>query len=451
MNSRAGTLGRLTLAVVLASAGSVGARQLSNWPAFRGADSSGVVVGQRVPERWSATENVVWRTDVPGTGWSSPIVWGNRIFVTSVVRAQPGEPPKPGLYLGGERPTPTDEHRWMVFAIDFATGKIVWEREVHRTAPAQSRHLKNSYASETPVTDGERVYVYFGNVGLFALRLDGTVAWQQKWPARATRNGWGTAASPVLHQGRLYVVNDNDQEAYLVALDATTGKQLWRVERDRETNWATPYVWQHASRTEIVTAATSGVRSYDLTGKPLWELRGMSSITIPTPFAAGGLVYVTSGYVGDEHRPVYAIRPDGSGNISLSPGATSNQFVAWYQRQAGPYNPSPLVYDGIYYTVLDRGFFTAHDARTGEAIYPRQRVVPDGFVAFTASPWAANGKIFALSEEGETFVFKAGREYELLWKNTIAEMSMATPAFSQDSIILRTASRIYRIAEWAQP
>lgn len=430
---------------MLAVAPVVAQAPAANWPRFRGADATGVADDPRLPETWSVTENVVWKTDVPGLGWSSPIVWGDRIFVTSVVSTRAPEPPKPGLYFGGERPAPTDEHRWTVHAIDWAAGKIVWQREVQRGVPAESRHLKNSYASETPVTDGERVYAYFGNIGLFAFRLDGTPEWQQKWPARATRNGWGTAQSPVIHRGRLYVVNDNDEASFLMSLDAATGKEIWRVPRTQETNWATPYVWQHAQRTEIVTSATSGIRSYDLDGRPLWELKGMSSITIPAPFASNGLLYVASGYVGDEHRPVYAIKPGASGDISLARAATSNEFVAWYERQAGPYNPSPLVYNGIYYTVLDRGFITAHDARTGQQIYARQRIAPEGVVAFTASPWASNGKIFALSEDGDTYVIKAGPKYELAGKNALGEMTMATPAISRGSLIIRTASRLYRI------
>ena len=167
---------------------------------------------------------------------------------------------------------------------------------------------------------------------------------------------------------------------------------------------------------------------------------------IPTPFAAGGLLYVTSGYVGDEHRPVYAIKPGAQGDISLASGTTSNEFVAWYQRQAGPYNPSPIVYDGVYYTLLDRGFFTAHDARTGRELYARQRIAPQGIVAFTASPWAANGKIFALSEDGDTYVIKAGPTFEMLGKNSLDEMAMATPAIVRGSVIIRTASRLYKIA-----
>ena len=428
------TLAIALFAMVLTAASTV-AQPASNWPRFRGPDGTGIADDPALPERWSATENVVWKTNLPGMGWSSPVVWGDRIFVTAVVSTRAPEPPKPGLYFGGERPTPSDEHRWMVYAIDFATGKTVWEREAHRAIPAQSRHLKNSYASETPVTDGERVYVSFGNVGLFAFRLDGTPVWQHKWPARATRNGWGTAASPVLHQGRLYFVSDNEEDSHAGGArgrhrEGTCGGSRGRRKRTgrRRTSGSTRSARRSSRRRRAASAR------YDLGGRPLWELKGMSTIVIPTPFASDGLLYVTSGYVGDTHRPAYAIKPGATGDISIGSPASA-EFVAWYQPQAGPYNTSPIVYGGVYYTLLDRGFFTAHDARTGKELYGRQRVAPEGIVAFTSSPWASNGKIFALSEDGDTYVIRAGPRYELLGKNTLGEMAMATPAIARGSLI----------------
>ena len=191
-----------------------------------------------------------------------------------------------------------------------------------------------------------------------------------------THNGWGTASSPVLHKGRLYIVHDNEQQSYITALDARTGKAVWRTDRQEATSWATPYVWEHEGRTEIVTAATGKIRSYDLEGKLLWQLGPMSSIAIPTPFSKFGLLYVTSGYVGDATRPVYAIKPGASGDISLPKGETSNASIAWSLPQGGPYNPSPIVYGDHYYTLFDRGFFTAHDAKTGKEIYTKVRLDP---------------------------------------------------------------------------
>ena len=438
---------RSLLAAAIAAAGLASTAAAPNdvWPQFRGPSAGVAEDDPSLPESWSATSNIRWTLDVPGTGWSSPVVWGDHVFLTSVVNTGESEPPKPGLYLGGERPASTALHRWMVHDVDFATGKVRWSREVKAGAPPQARHLKNSYASETPVTDGERVYFYFGGVGLFAFDLNGAAVWARPLGPFKTRNGWGTAASPVLHRDRLYVVNDNDEQSFLAAFDKRTGTEAWRVNRDEGTNWATPFVWEHGARTEIVTSGTGKVRSYDLSGRLLWELKGMSSISIPTPFARHGLLFISSGYVGDPLRPAYAIRPGAAGDISLKPGETSNQFIVWSMPAAAPYNPTPLVYGDYYYTLFDRGFLTCHDARTGREVYGRQRISPDAS-GFTSSPWAYNGKIFALSEDGDTYVIQAGPEFKVIGKNALGEMTLASPAVARGSLVIRTASKLHRVA-----
>jgi len=433
----------LVVSVVLAIPAAVVATD--HWPQFRGPGASGVVEDPALPDTWSATENVAWKTSVPGLGWSSPIVWGDRIFLTAVIRQGDTEPPKKGLYFGGERQDlPKDEHRWVVQAFDFRTGRLVWERDAFRGTVKTQRHLKNSYASETPVTDGRHVYALFGNLGIFCYDLKGNLVWKRDLEPHKTRFGWGTAASPVLYRDRIYILNDNDESSYLLALDKLTGRQIWRVEREVGTNWATPYIWETGQRTELIVPGTKAVRSYDMDGRQLWELHGMSSIVIPTPFSKSGLLYIASGYVGDQHRPVYAVKPGATGDISLREGETSNRHIAWYQRQAGPYNPSPLVYGTQYYTLLDRGFFTAHDALSGREIYGRQRIDVNAG-AFTASPWAYNGRIFCLSEDGDTFVLRAGGDYGLIGKNSLGEMCMATPAIARGSLFIRTAANLYRI------
>jgi outer membrane protein assembly factor BamB len=416
------------------------------WPQFRGAQSLGVADDAGLPDSWSTTENVAWKVDIAGDGWSSPVVWGDRIFVTSVVAEGETEKPKKGLYFGGERKPPAAPHHWMVYCVDWKTGKIRWEREAFKSVPKSPRHLKNTYASETPVTDGERIYAYFGNLGIFCYDMDGKLLWKKEWGPFATRYGWGTAASPVIHKDRIYIVNDNDTRSFIVALDKKTGEQVWQMDRDEKSNWATPYIWENGQRTEIITPGTGKIRSYDLNGKVLWELGGMSSIAIPTPFSKFGLLYISSGYVMDQVRPVYAVKPGASGDISLKPGETSSQYISWYLPQGGPYNPTPVVYGDYYYTLLDRGFFTCHDAKTGAEVYGKQRLDPAAG-AFTSSPWAYNGKIFCLSEDGDTFVIQAGREYKLLRKNTLEEMCMATPAIVRGSLIIRTASKLYRITK----
>ena len=359
-----------------ALAGTSRAIALDHWPQFRGAESLGVAEDDpRLPETWSTAENVVWKTPVAGRGWASPVVWGDKIFLLFAITAGPVEAAKKGLYFGGNRPQPPEhEYRWMGYCLDFNNGAVIWERELYRGIPKAARHLKNSYASETPLVDGERVYFHVGHLGAYCFDHAGRKLWEKAWPAYKMREGWGTASSPASHEGRLYIVNDNDDEAFLVALDKASGKEIWRVERDEKSNWATPYIWTNDRRAEIITCGTNKVRSYDLDGKLLWELGKMSSIVVPTPFSGHGLLYVTSGYVGDETRPVFAIRPGASGDISLKSGEKSNEYIAWFKPQAGPYNPSPLLYGDHYYTLFDRGFFTCHDARTGEEIYGKRRL-----------------------------------------------------------------------------
>ncbi|MEE2776437.1 MAG: PQQ-binding-like beta-propeller repeat protein [Acidobacteriota bacterium] len=420
-----------------------------NWPSFRGGNAmSQVQDDPRLPDSWSETENVAWKIDVPGLAWSSPVIWGDRVFVTSVASDGQIEEPKKGLYFGGNRPEPSkNAHHWQVYAFDTVTGEQVWETTVKSGPPDFARHLKNTYASETPTTDGERIYAYFGNVGVFALDTKGgEVIWEHEPGVVRTRYGWGTAASPILHGDQLYVVNDNEDQSYFAALDKKTGKELWRADRDEGSNWATPFVWENPQRTEVITAGTDLVRSYDTKGNLLWEFGGMSSIAIPQPFAAHGLLYVSSGYVGDQKRPVFAIRPGAEGDISLENGQTSNEWIVWFLPQAGAYNPTPLIYGDYFYTLLDRGFFTMHNAKTGEEVYGKQRI-ERGASAFTASPWAYNGKIFVTSEDCDTFVIDAGEEFTVVGKSSLDDMCMATPAIADGAVYLRTRTHLYKFSK----
>jgi outer membrane protein assembly factor BamB len=418
-----------------------------NWPCFRGT-SCGVAEDEVLPVSWSTTENVLWKVDILGRAWSCPIVWGNKIFLTTVVSEGRVEDAKKGLYLGGERNKPsTAIHHWIVYCFDWDSGKTVWQETVHKGKPAQPVHIKNTYASETPVTDGEAVYFYFGNVGVFCFNLEGKELWRTRLDPVKVRYDWGTAASPALHGDRLFIVNDNDEKSYLLALDKKTGEEVFRVERDEKSNWATPYVWQNAERTELVTCGTVKNRSYDLDGKLLWELGPMSVIAIPTPVEKGGLLYICSGFVGDrENRPVYAIRPGASDDITPKDEQDPAKYIAWHYTLGGPYNPSPIAYGDFFYILYDLGAVSCYDSRTGKVVYERQQLAEDAR-AFTASPWANDGKLFFLSEDGDTFVIQAGPEFRVLGRNTLSEMCMATPAALRGSIIIRTLTKLYRIEQ----
>ena len=418
----------------------------ADWPQFRGPGGRGVPAQQAgLPETWSDTRNVDWKIGIPGAGWSSPIVMDGKVFLTSALADDITGPPKGGFYEGAvDSPKSGAEHRWLVHCLDVTSGEPEWQTEVHRGIPRGSRHRKNTYASETAVTEGEYVYVHVGDLATWALDYKGNILWEKPWMAVQTRWGYGTASSPALHQNRLYITNDNEEQSYIVALDKLTGQEIWRVNRNEPTTWSTPFVWENGLRTEIVTAGRNKVRSYDLDGKLLWELSGMSALSIPTPFSAGDFLYVTSGYIGSPERPIYAIRPGAKGDISPATGSTSNEFVAWSVPQGGPYHPSAVVYQGLYYTLYDRGFLRCHDARTGVEVYGKQRISRES-VNFTASMWAYNGKIFCLDESGTTYVIEAGQQFKLLGMNPLGEMCMATPAITDEALLIRTYSSLYRI------
>ena len=425
----------------------VDVRSQEQWSQFRGPGARGISSNPELPISWSGTKNVQWKVPIPGSGWSSPVVWGTKVFLTSVRSDGPEEKVKKGLYFGGDRPIPEGAHHWWVHCIDLETGELLWQREVSKGVPDASRHLKNTFASETPVVDGERVYFYFGQKGIFAFDHEGNKVWRKEQSSHETMNGWGTASSPALHEDRLIIVNDNSEDCYIAAYDTATGNEIWRVVRNEKSTWATPTIWQHDLRTEIVTNGFNKIRSYDLEGNVLWEIKGpFGRLMIPTPFAAHGMMYVTSGYIMAESRPVHVIMPGASGDISLPEGGSRNEFIAWHAPKAGPYNPSPIVHGDYYYTLLDRGFLTCHDARTGRLIYGKKRINV-GSGAFTVSPWAYRDRLFALSEDGDTFVIQPGEEFKVLGSNSLDELCMSSPAMVGDRLIIRTQDNLYCFRE----
>jgi outer membrane protein assembly factor BamB len=414
-----------------------------NWTRFRGSDATGVVENDpRLPSQWNTTDNVAWSVDVPGQGWGSPIVVGNRVFVSSVVADEENIQPKKGLYLGkGVRDPAKGIHHWMVYCFDLASGKELWKREAKTGQPVVPRHPKSSYAAETPTTDGERLFVLFGDVGLYCYSLDGELLWTHEIEPKKTNMDYGAAASPVVHQGQVIVVYDNLEASWITALDAKTGEPRWKQPRDETHSWATPLVWNNERRTEIVVPGRNKNRSYSLEGELLWEFDGdMSVLVIPSPFVAHGMCYLASGYVGDQHRPTFAILPGASGDITPEGDYAESEFIEWYQPQASPYNTSQIVYGDMLYTVYDQGFMTCHNAKTGVEVYGKQRFSPSG--SFTASPWAYNGNVFCLSEDGLTYVIKAGAEFEILHTNPLDELCIATPSIADGRLLIRTHSKL---------
>lgn len=415
---------------------------------FRGSDGTGVATeNPSLPTEWTTEKNIAWSVDVPGQGWGSPIVVGNRVFVSSVVAEEENVRPSPGLYLGeGVRDPGKGIHHWMVYCFDLKSGAKLWDEEAHAGRPTVPRHPKSSYAAETPATDGEKLFVLFGDLGLYCYSLDGNLLWKRMIEPKKTNMDYGAAASPIVHGKQVFVVYDNKEASWIASFDTETGDENWRTDREETMSWATPLVWQNEIRTEIVVPGQKVNRSYSLDGQELWRFDGdMSILVIPSPFVAHGLCYISSGYVGDSHRPTFAVRPGASGDFVRDGNYAENKSIAWYQPKCSPYNTTQIVYGDHLYTVYDRGFMTCHNALTGEEIYGKRRFSPKG--SFTSSPWAYDGKIFCLSEEGLTYVVKAGPEFEILGTNPLDELCIATPSVIGANVLVRTLTKVYCITK----
>ena len=434
------------------------------WPQFRGPDSNPVSTNARLAEQWGKTSNVEWSVEIPGLGWSSPIVTGGRVLTTAVTTDGPSKPPQIGTEYSNEYvaeltkqglsqaqvlekvtardielPSEVTLH-YFLSCRNLKNGKLEWQREFYTGRPPGGRHRKNSFVSETPVTDGKAVYVYVANLGLYAFDLKGKPLWSTPQEALPIYLDFGTGSSPVLAGRLLVIVNDNEKQPFIAAYDTKTGKEAWRQNRNVGTAgkpgprsaWVTPYVWRHSGRIEIVTVGASVAISYDLAGQELWRMSGMSGAPIPMPFAYGGLLYVNGG----RGRPLFAVRPGAVGDISLKQGETSNSYVAWSDPRGGTYLPTAVVYEGALYSVSETGILSRFDAKTGNLTY-KTRIDPAA-TAFSASPWAYHGKVFFLSEEGQTFVVAASETFQLLHVNTLDDMALASPAMVGDRLLLRT-------------
>ena len=430
----------------------VGGSSKGSWPSFRGPNASGVADGQHLPDRWNGTtgENILWHTPIPGLAHSSPVVWGDRVFVTSAISSKPDATFKPGPYGDGDASDDRSRHKWMLYAIDRLTGSIVWERVAFEGEPGNKRHIKSTYASASPATDGRTVIAWFGSQGVYAFDMNGAPLWKVDL-GRVDMGAydipsyeWGPASSPIIWNGLVLLQCDTQADSFVLALDAATGKTVWKTDRQELPSWGTPTVITTAGRAQLVTNAANYIRSYDArTGQELWRLGGSSKITAPTPIFADGLIIVASGRRPE--RPIFAVRPDARGDLSLEKDRTSSQAIAWSKTSRGPYMPTPLCYDRIVYVLNNDGIFDAYDAETGEEIY-RKRLEPVGS-GFSASPIAADGRLYLSNEDGEMLVVAAGRDFRLISTNTMGELLMATPALSNGVMYVRSASSLFAIGK----
>jgi len=411
-----------------------------NWPRWRGPRMNGVAPDADPPLEWSETRNVVWKVRLPGHGSSTPILWGNRLYVLTAVRVDGLEPPLPPHARGpADKPSGTESaQEFRVLAIDRATGKTIWERTAGKATPHEGKQENNSYASASALTDGELLFAHFGSWGLFCYDLEGDLKWQKDLGDMSTRNGFGEGASPALH-GDVLVVNwDHEGQSFVVALEKATGKELWRRDREEVSSWATPLVVEISGRAQVITTGTNKVRSYDLkTGEAIWEGPGLTLNAIPSPLESEGVVYLTSGFRGSV---AYAVRlADAKGDVESSPA------ILWRRDRDTPYVPSPLLYEGIFYLVKSNsGILTALDAKTGEAIYGPERLEP--IAEIYSSPVAAARRVYILGRDGNALVLASGRKLQVLAKNSLEDGFDASPVLSGKEMYLRGYRHLYKLA-----
>jgi outer membrane protein assembly factor BamB len=413
-----------------------------NWSQWRGHDGQGVSREADVPLEWAEGQNVAWKTPIPGRGHSSPIVWGDRLFLTTAIEGEivPGAKPVRHFESGTEFTHPDGvgadrKHTLKVLALDARTGQILWERVAWEGTPYDTRHRRGSYASPTPVTDGERVYAYFGAEGVYAYDFEGNLAWKW-WPGGIATFGVGVGTSPVFYKDVVILQCDEDEgkASFIVALNRVTGKEVWRASRKVQLSWATPVLVRASARDELVTAGTEHVIAYDpATGSELWRVKGLESNAVPSPVVVGDIVVVSAGY---PNKIAMGVRAGGSGDVTDS-------RVLWRYTKGTAYVPSPVAVDGLVYLMTDKGLLTCLDATTGEVKYEGGR--PPAASSYMASPVVVGGRLLLMSMDGDTHVIKAGPTHEVLRTNALGEPIAASAAVAPGRLYIRGERHLFAI------
>jgi outer membrane protein assembly factor BamB len=398
-----------------------------DWPRWRGPNDDGVARGD-VPLEFSATKNIAWKVHIPGRGHSSPIIWGNKIFLTTAIPTAPQDEYAPAL---------RKEHRFVVMCLDRTTGKLLWEKTAKTGIPPEAHEVPyGSFASNTPVTDGKRLYAFWESMGIFVYDLDGNLQWQKDFPPMHKRGEFGEGTPTMLDGDTLYLKFDQERNSYMLALDKNTGKELWRVDRgDEPSSWSPPLMVTYKDKKQLIVAGTK-IRSYDpATGKLNWQCAGLGLNSIPAPVSADGIVYAMTGF---QNPNMLAVRIDREGDI------TGTDAVLWGTNRGTPYNPSPVLQNGILYFISDSAILSVFKASTGEAYYKQQRM--PGPHSLKSSPVAVNGKLYIATEEGDVLVLKMGEKFEVLATNSMGDdMFIATPALAGNSMYLRGRNTLYCI------
>jgi outer membrane protein assembly factor BamB len=435
---------RAVLAAVLVfgtlAAGS--AAQEKYWPYWRGPAADGMAAGD-APLHWSDSQNVKWRTEIPGLGHSSPVIWGDRIFLTTAIKTGRSAPaaaepaPAAGSNPHGS-PGPQVEHRFDVLCLDRKTGKVLWQRTARTATPHEGGHnTYGSFASNSPVTDGTFVYAFFGSRGMYCYDMNGKLIWEKDFGVQLRmRMAFGEGMAPVVYGNKVILVFDHEGDSFMAVLDKSTGREIWRASRPEKTNWAAPLVVEFKGRTEVIVAGSAKVRSYDLeTGKPIWECAGLGANTIPQPVRQDDMVFVMTGY---RNPNLMAIRLGREGDL------TGTDAIVWTQVKGNSYTPSPVLFDNKLYVLTDTGMVSCYNARTGEPYYHQVRL-PKAY-SFKSSPVGVNGKLYLASENEDVIVLRMGEKFEVLATNTMRDqVFIATPAITGGELFLRSKTSLFCI------
>lgn len=422
------------------------------WPSFRGQHAGGVADSQDLPSEWDGETGkaIKFKVKIPGLAHSSPVIWDHRLFLTTAVSSEDDASFKPGLYGSGEASKDQTTHRWQVVCIDKRDGKTLWTKTATQGKPIDKRHIKATYANASPATNGKQVIALFGSQGLFAYTVEGEFLWKKDMGRLDVgaydlpQYEWGSASSPIIYDDKVIVQCDTQKESFLIAINIATGKTIWKTKRDELPSWGTPTVYHGINRDEIITNGSNFIRGYDpQTGKALWRLGGSSKITAPTPVFADGIIIVASGR--SPERPIFAIRPGASGDITLKGTEQQNKFVAWSKTRRGPYMPTPLIYKDLVYTLNNNGLFGCFDLKNGTEHYYER--IPHRSLGFSASPIAADDRIYLPGEDGVIFVVAAGKSFKLLGANAIGEAIMATPAMSEGVLYIRGSRHLFAVSK----
>jgi outer membrane protein assembly factor BamB len=413
---------------------------IGHWPQWRGPNLNGTAIGD-APTQFSDTQNIKWKAAIPGRGFSTPVIWGDKLFLTTAVptgKTSTGVARTPGHPNGGVGVN--QEHRFVVMAIDRKTGKVAWEQTAITATPHEGYHnAYGSFASNSPVTDGQHLYAFFGSRGIYCYDLAGKLIWKKDFGVKLSmRNEFGEGTAPVVHEQALILNFDQERNSFIVVLDKTNGKELWRANRDEVSTWATPLVLEHAGRKQIVVTATGKVRSYDFkTGKVIWECAGLGINAIPAPVQLGEVVYVMTGH---RDPKLMAIKLGKEGDL------TGTDAILWSHTRGTAYTPSPVLHDGKFYTLNDNGMVSCFDAQTGKPYYQQQRL-PKPY-NFKSSPVAANGKLYLASEDSDVLVLKLGDKFEVLATNTLADqVFISSPIIVDGELYLRSQNQLFCISE----